>query len=772
MATSKQGATQRKSAADAAATDGGNADTREYERRLNALLRQIHDAPTFDDVLPQLEAELLSLLRAERLTVYQRGRHNREIVSRYKTGDEIKEIRIPVGPTSVAGYVALTQEPVRIEDVYDSAELGHINPHLGFDRSVDQRTGFRSRSMVVVPIINGEVLLGVLQVLNRSGGGAFTDTDLERARDIARVIAQKYRYDLRGTRGPFDHLVSRRRISRERLDELQNRAAREGTRTVGLLLEEERLPPEVVGESLEHYYQVPFLAYDPDMEPPAELLNRVKRSYLRNNLMAPVALEGSTVTLVLDNPNDTNRIMELQQFLGGYNFDIRVGLPDDILRFLGTQVDSAAGSEHNLEDLVGKLADGEVEEELDEAGDDALVDENEPTVVQLVNRLIVDAHKLGASDIHVEPSKGTQPAVVRMRVDGVCRTMLRIPASHIQAVLARIKIMSRLDITERRKPQDGKISVKLKGRPVELRVATVPTVNGESAVMRLLASGGALPFAKLNLSERNHRETAELISHPHGLFLVVGPTGSGKTTTLHGVLGELNTPDRKIWTAEDPVEITQAGLQQVQVQPKIGFDFAAAMRAFLRADPDVILIGEIRDQETAESAVEASLTGHMVFSTLHTNSAPETVTRLLDLGLDPMNFADSLLGVLAQRLMRTLCGECKQSYTPDAEEWAHLRHAYGEDEFDRLGMSREAATLYGPKGCNKCGNTGYRGRTGIHELLVATPEMHKAIARSAPIHEIRDLAHSEGMHFLMQDGVAKILQGQSDFAQLRRVTAE
>ncbi|MEF8793657.1 GspE/PulE family protein [Thiohalorhabdus sp.] len=262
------------------------------------------------------------------------------------------------------------------------------------------------------------------------------------------------------------------------------------------------------------------------------------------------------------------------------------------------------------------------------------------------------------------------------------------------------------------------------------------------------------------------------MTHPHGLFLVVGPTGSGKTTTLHGVLGELNTPDRKVGTAEDPVEITQKGLQQVQVHPKIGFDFAAALRAFLRADPDVILIGETRDRETAESAVDASLTEHMVLSTVYTNSAPETVTRLLDLGLDPMNFADSLLGVLAQRLMRTLCDACKEPYTPGGDEWAHLVHAYGEAAFRQLGLRREDAVLYRPKGCDKCGRTGYRGRTGIHELLVATPEMHKAIAGSASIQEIRELAHGEGMHYLMQDGVAKILRGQSDFTQLRRVIAE
>ncbi|HKJ88612.1 MAG TPA: ATPase, T2SS/T4P/T4SS family, partial [Gammaproteobacteria bacterium] len=504
------------------------ANKQEFERRLNAIFRQIHDANSFDEALPHLQEEMLALLRAERLTVYQRGRHNREIVSRFKTGDELQEIRVPVGPSSVAGYVALTKQPLLINDVYDTAELKAIHEELGFDASVDARTGYRTRSMVVVPILHGDVLLGVLQILNRQGGGTFNKTDLGRTQDLARIIGQKYRYDFRGTRGPFDHLVTRRHISQERLEEIQKQAAQSKTSVVQLLLEEEGLPPAIVGESLEHYYQVPYMPYDPDIEPPEELLGRFKRSYLRNNLIAPVAVEGTTVTLLLDNPNDTNRILELQSFLSGYNFDIRVSLPEDILRFLGAKVETK-GPEHNLEDLVGRLSDGDVEEDLEESGDEGLVDENEPTVVQVVNRLIVDAHQLGASDIHVEPGKNNDPAPVRMRVDGVCRTALHIPASHIQAVLARIKIMSGLDIAERRKPQDGKISVKLQGQPLELRVATVPTVNGESAVLRLLASGGALPFDKLNFQPYNHEHVQELISYPHGLFLVVGPTGSGKT---------------------------------------------------------------------------------------------------------------------------------------------------------------------------------------------------------------------------------------------------
>ncbi|HBZ55473.1 MAG TPA: general secretion pathway protein GspE, partial [Syntrophobacteraceae bacterium] len=327
--------------------------------------------------------------------------------------------------------------------------------------------------------------------------------------------------------------------------------------------------------------------------------------------------------------------MEIQQVMNARSYEFRVGLREDILRFLGEAVElpTEAGREMKLEDLVGKLGEDDPFQEADIGDVKSRIGENEAAVVQLVNRVIVDATRLNASDIHIEPGKGRESTIIRMRVDGVCREVTRIPASHVRAVVARIKILARLDIAERRKPQDGKITLKLHGKPIELRVATLPTVNGESAVLRILSAGEALPIERLNLAESTEKEIVRLISHPHGMFLAVGPTGSGKTTTLHAILGHINTPERKIWTAEDPVEITQRGLQQVQVEPRIGLDFAVALRSFLRADPDVILIGEMRDRETAHIGIESSLTGHLVFSTLHTNSAPETIVRLLDLGL-------------------------------------------------------------------------------------------------------------------------------------------
>jgi len=421
----------------------------------------------------------------------------------------------------------------------------------------------------------------------------------------------------------------------------------------------------------------------------------------------------------------------------------------------------------SIEEILGQLDSGE--EVLDEEIEG--VTEEDGAIVQLVNKMIVDAYNRGASDIHIEPRPGKADAVIRFRIDGLCQVYQTIPYTYKAAMSSRIKIMSNLDIAERRLPQDGKIPFK-KYAPldIELRVATIPTAGGnEDVVMRILAAGEPLPLDKMGMNERDYNEFLGMIEKPYGIVLVVGPTGSGKTTTLHSALHFINKPETKIWTAEDPVEITQEGLRQVQMLPKIGLNFASAMRSFLRADPDVIMVGEMRDEETVSTGIEASLTGHLVFSTLHTNSAPETITRLLDMGMDPFNFSDALLGILAQRLVRTLCKDCKETYHPSKEEFELLVRAYDGD-FDALKISyNNDLKLYRPKGCQKCQNTGYRGRTALVEILAGSTKMKSLIQNKAKMEDIRKQAVADGMRTLMQDGIRKIFLGQTDLIQVRKV---
>ncbi len=426
--------------------------------------------------------------------------------------------------------------------------------------------------------------------------------------------------------------------------------------------------------------------------------------------------------------------------------------------------------DYRIDEILKELKKEQMESGVDQEEIASVSHENDSAIAKLVNRIIINAYHRNVSDIHIEPNGVKDPILVRFRIDGTCILYRKFPPILRYQLVARIKIMANLDIAERRKPQDGKIQFSFDKGEIELRVATIPTANGnEDVVMRILAGGEPIPLDKMALSERNFAEITRLVRRPYGLILVVGPTGSGKTTTLHSMLAEINTIERKIWTAEDPVEITQKGLRQVQTQRKIGLTFATIMRAFLRADPDVIMVGEMRDLETAAIGIEASLTGHLVFSTLHTNSAPETITRLLDLELDPFSFSDALLCVLAQRLVKRLCNHCKVSYQASEEEYREIARYYGEKELEEK-LDGQPLILYKAEGCSKCHN-GYKGRMGIHELLVSNDEISHAIQQRASVETLRKLAQKAGMKTLVQDGIDKCLRGETDLRQILAVSS-
>jgi len=434
------------------------------------------------------------------------------------------------------------------------------------------------------------------------------------------------------------------------------------------------------------------------------------------------------------------------------------------------------------------LASLEQQQAPSESIDETPIEQSDNSLVRLINTMIMEAKQQGVSDIHIECQPGAQKVQVRFRRDGVLKPYIELPPTYRSALVARIKIMCDLDISERRKPQDGKINFGrwMQGQRLELRVATIPTANGlEDVVMRLLASAKTLPLEGMGMQPETLAKLKTAIERPYGMVLCVGPTGSGKTTTLHAALGHINTPERKIWTAEDPVEITQPGLRQVQVNPKIDWTFAKALRAFLRADPDVVMVGEIRDAETAHMAVEASLTGHMVMSTLHTNSAPETVTRLLDMGMDPFSFADSLLAVLAQRLVRRLCKHCVTSRPASVEDLQALvdeylysfpkpelrpsRESLLNDWTNRYAVDGTLLHHHAP-GCPRCDNSGFGGRVGLHELLVVSREMRHLIQTSARAEELQGAAMAEGMRTLRQDGIHKVLAGLTAIEEVRAIS--
>ena len=751
-----------------------------YEQKLVQLVDRIHSAKSLDNIFIELQSEILELLDADRMTTYAVDAAKRELFSRFLALDTVKEIRLPVSEKSIAGYVAASGRVVNIADAYDRAELAKISPTLSFDGSWDQKTGFRTKQILGMPILHDGKPIGVIQLLNKKRGARFTKDDEAGASRIAKTLGIAFNNQAQLTqsqelaqaqakpKAKFDYLVAQQRITAQELHSAVTEARRRQTDVESILIEQYKVPKSEVGIALSQFYECPFVEYDDKILPPPDLLKGLRIEYLRRNFWLPLRREDHSVVVLIDNPQDLQRVDSVAQALKNRKIKWAVGLRKDILSFLG-QVGGDATGKDAIGTIIGDLRAEDVGDTLDVSSGE--LDENDSAVIRLANQIIVDAYKSRASDIHIEPYGAERDTVIRYRIDGGCSEYQKIPGVYRRAIVARIKIMAQLDIAERRKPQDGKIKFKLADREIELRVATIPTANqNEDVVMRVLSSSELVPLDKLDLTPRNLRELKKVAEKPYGLILCVGPTGSGKTTTLHALLGHINKPDRKIWTAEDPVEITQYGLRQVQVMPKIGFDFAAAMRSFLRADPDVIMVGEMRDEETASTGIEASLTGHLVLSTLHTNSAVETIVRLLDMGLDPFNFADAVLGILGQRLVKRVCTDCRQEYHPERSEYDELAQAFGEEPFATLNQRFDGSfVLYRGKGCASCNKTGYRGRLGIHELLIATDELKRLIQSKARVAEMLELARAEGMTTLVQDGILKTLGGLTDFRQVKAV---
>ena len=753
----------------------------EHAEHVNRITTQIHAASNLDQILLDLHKDILSLFDAEDLTLFAFDTEKKEIFSKVPHIDGVDEVRIPITEQSLAGFCAKYLRPVNIADAYNIPELQGIHPSLLHDTSYDKRTGFRTKQVLTYPIVaDNKYLMGVLQLLNKKSGSRFTRKDEEVVDEIAKALGIAF-FNLRQTskKNPtkFDLLVNNKRITQNELDQAMADSRKGMSDLESLLIEKHKIPKLDIGKSLAQFHKCPYIEYSERTIVDVELLKNLNVDYLKKNHWMPLKRDRTAIEILTDDPGDLDRVQDIKRTFPGLNIRFAVSLRRDIAQFLSSATGQSDGGgngrklDENVSDILGELVTEAQAEATEESAGGGL-DENDNAIVRLANQIIADAYRQSASDIHIEPYGEKRETLVRFRVDGECFEYMQIPQSYRRAIVSRLKIMASLDIAERRKPQDGKIKFKLsETKEIELRVATLPTAGyNEDVVMRILAASEPLPLDKMGFSDRNLKMLKEISEKPYGIILCVGPTGSGKTTTLHSVLGNINTPDIKIWTAEDPVEITQYGLRQVQVQPKIGLTFATAMRAFLRADPDVIMVGEMRDKETADTGIEASLTGHLVMSTLHTNSAVETVTRLLDMGCDPFSFADAMLGVLAQRLARRICKDCKEQYVGTKEEYEELRLGYGPEHWDKLGIKQDTTfRLSRGKGCETCNRSGFKGRVALHELLLGTDQMKRMIQQKSRTEDMLKTAIGEGMTTLVQDGIQKVLQGLTTNKEVKAV---
>ena len=581
-----------------------------------------------------------------------------------------------------------------------------------------------------------------------------------------------------------DILINQGMLTDEQMRDALGRMKQDKRHLLGnILVEMGALSRTQLTDVVAEQFCIPQVALDGFVIQP-EVLRLLPKEYAVEHQVLPLLMSDNNLVVAVESPVDADYLDELRFSVQKQVVPV-IANPEELARRITFEYSriSMDGGDLSIEEELQQLSHRlNADDSPPGRGDlQRQVSDNDSLVVRLVNKTIMDAQARGASDIHIEAYPEEQPTLIRLRVDGDLMEYMRIPFVLRAALLSRIKIMANLDISEHRLPQDGKIDFSRFGHSkLELRVAVLPTTNGmEDIVMRLLASSKPIALGKLGMDAPLVDLLQKMVHRSYGLILVCGPTGSGKTTTLHSLLAEVNHPDTKIWTAEDPIEITHQGLRQIQMHPRIGLTFAAAMRAFLRADPDVIMVGEMRDSETAHIAIEASLTGHMVMSTLHTNSAPESVIRMLDMGLDPFNFADALVGVLSQRLARRLCPACKQPYTPTCEELKQLARDYASgtrldpervlgDWQQRFVPSGQSDwVLYKAQGCSHCDHTGYKGRVGIYELMAASPEIKKLIQTRAPVDQLFEAATAQGMLRLLQYGFLKVLEGVTDQRSVR-----
>ena len=744
-----------------------------HAEQLKQVMNQIHAAKDLDQIFVELREGILGLLDAERITLYGVDYDKKEIYSKFLDPDtlkDIKEIRVPVNEQSIAGFVAKNTKTVNIADAYNKGELTEISPVLSFDSSWDQKTGFRTKQILTVPPFSSDNLLtGVMQLVNRKSGDRFTKEDEEQVQEIATTLGIAFynQYQLaRKKPTRFDYLISSGLITQAELDATIKEAREKQKEIESLLMEKYKTPRKEIGKSLSLFYKCPFLEFDERVFIPPDLVKNISLNYLKANYWIPLRRSEDSVDVLIDDPYSFQKLQDVKRLFPVKEVKFFVALRDDILKFVSsvaTDLDPNVPKQ-SIAAILGELTtEDQAKPEEAAAG---VIDENDSAVVRLANQIVIDAYKEGASDIHIEPQENR--SLVRLRIDGILTDVLSIPKYLHDRITTRIKVLSSLRTDEHLSAQDGKMRAKLEEENLDIRVSIVPVVDGEKAVLRLLSSRSReYTFASLGMNEADLKKVSNAYTKSYGMVLSTGPTGSGKTTSIYSILKILNTREKNITTVEDPVEYRIAGANQIQVNVKTNLTFANGLRSILRQDPNIIFVGEIRDSETAAIAVNAALTGHLVLSTLHTNDAATAIPRLSDMKVEPYLVASTVSVIVAQRLVRQVCQQCK---IPVEVSYAEMTKNFPADVVKKSFGTNAKTTIYQGQGCKLCHQSGYSGRIGVFEVLEVNKNIRKLIIQKSDSDVILKAAVAEGMKTMLEDGLEKVARGETTIEEILRVT--
>jgi len=778
------------------------------EITLQSLLEVIQKAPDISNIKKILSKHILDVFHVEMASIFLVDLEKQELTSwLLLPGNTLEKIVVPLGTNSIVGYVATKRQQIRLRDPYDFRELVRVGPELSFFATYDESANVRSKQILAIPLIHNNTLIGVVELINKKDDTDFTNEDQSIVSEFAVVLAAAFfKHISPGQETPpqYEPLLAHKLLSREDLEKGLTQAAEQGEDPETLLLKNFQIPRLKMGKLLAEFYSTRFADLEKLDNNPAKLFEGINIDYFEREELVPLSLNADKLIVAAKNIEDKALATAIQAQVPRVNqVELVLAFQEDIRSFWKrtrakylssskrerkeppTEVDTSLFDllvedqprrrpqrpaerpvERPIERKQVTVIERRVSPETPEENND---DINEPPVVQLVNKIIEGGYSSHASDIHIEPCGVENNGKVRYRIDGVCNNATQIPHQYVAQVIGRIKFLAALKRAERTRPQDGKIKFTTsEGKDIELRVATIPTVNNNEDIV-IHISPAPLPLPALDdlIPARLLAPFQEIIEQTQGIILVVGPNASGKTTTLHAALRHINTIEKKIWTAEYPVEIQQEGIRQVQVDPLSNYTFATALRAILKADPDVIMIGEMLDSQTAAMAVDAARNGHLLFSSLPANSAAEAIGHCLNLGLEPQQFASSLHGVLAQRMVRTLCDQCKEPYHPERAEYDRLLESYGVFFFDHINvMYSDDLVFYRAKGCPNCNGSGYSGKTGLYELLVVDQNIRNLIMKRAPLGKIIEEAMMNDMTLLSQEGIRLFFAGIIDHKEL------